>query len=112
MHNATFAARVLALLEEGSMPTEHARRPRITCAECGQARPHEAKGLCATCYNRGRRSTQPARSHARNEVTRGLRPVPAQARCPGCPDVPRCPRAVLPGTGYCLRCGPLARVAA
>ena len=85
------------------MPTEHAYRPRITCAECGETRPHEAKGLCATCYNRGRRSQTPERSAPRNTPTRGLLPIPPMVRCAGAPGL-RCDRAARADVGRCWRC--------
>lgn len=104
MTNATFAARLWAALGEDTMG-----RRMITCPECGRTGLHGGYGLCKACYGRRVREARPIGSGC-DPATR--LPIPAQTRCPGCPDVPACPRAVLPGTGYCLRCGQLQQVAA
>ena len=104
MSNATFAARLWAALEELPMPgIAHRDRRRITCAACGQTRPHEAKGLCATCYDRGRKSKTPVRSGPRNTPTRGLLPIPPMVRCSGAPGL-RCDRVARADVGVCFRC--------
>jgi hypothetical protein len=91
------------------------RRSRrvVVCARCQRARRHEAHGLCSPCYNQQRKTQMLPQIAGASRLDSASRlPIPAQARCPGCPDVPVCPRRALPATGYCLRCGPLARVAA
>ena len=42
-------------------------RPIIVCKECGEERPHHAKGLCKRCHTRGWRKANPEkrREHAR-----------------------------------------------
>lgn len=82
----------------------------IVCVDCGQTRRLEGRGRCRRCYEAARRAAvivpnPPLLLLQADPATR--LPIPPQARCPGCPDVPVCPRAVLPGTGYCLRCGQL-----
>jgi hypothetical protein len=111
MNNAHFAARLWAVLGEDAMRI----RQTIICPGCGRERPHHGRGLCRTCCDRtcARQGTRRSRAPALSWADPASRlPIPAQARCPGCPDVPACPRLALPDTGYCLRCGQLQQAAA
>lgn len=36
--------------------------PIVLCGDCGEEKPHEALGLCATCYMRARRTTPEGRA--------------------------------------------------
>ena len=59
------------------------RTPRIIiCAECGKERPHSAKGLCGTCYQRQRRAANPERVREQHRQYRAANPerVREQAR--------------------------------
>lgn len=48
------------------------RTAAITCADCGQIRPHEAKGMCSPCYYRDyrirRKNTVPRRYGSRLSI--------------------------------------------
>src|SRR5690348_18298716 len=95
MNNAQLAARLWVALEGGSMGTIS------TCIECGATRIHKAHGLCRSCYTAQLRATAPPKP--RNEVTRGLLPVPPMVRCAGAPGL-RCTRQARADVGRCFRC--------
>lgn len=44
------------------MSRQLATAPSVTCQQCGQFLPHEAKGLCRQCYARARKENLRARS--------------------------------------------------
>ena len=104
MNNAIFAARLWAVLGETPMRNRRSRRI-VTCARCGQARRHEAHGLCSPCYNATRPPRTVARPTPADRVDPATRlPLPAMTRCGGCADVPRCDRVARADVGYCWRC--------
>jgi hypothetical protein len=105
-NNAQFAARLWAVLREGSMG--HSTRI-VTCSACGRRARHEAHGLCRPCYQRGweatrRRAARPC-PHCEQVAVFNRRVC---ARCwyrlyrPRCAD---CGAArLVRGGGLCARC--------
>jgi hypothetical protein len=90
--------------------TAHADRRTVLCTECKHERPHEAKGLCSTCYDRRRKTKNPARSRGRTAVGEAigrLLPIPPMVRCAGAPGL-ACDRAARADVGRCWRCQPEA----
>ena len=95
---------------EDAVMTAHADRRMVLCTECKHERPHEAKGLCATCYDRHRKTKNPDRSRGRTAVDAAigrLLPIPPMGICPGACGLACDHRVRLtapPFAVWCLRC--------